>query len=473
MHPSISDKTNYINKAMKENYTIDRYRAFLERKKVSIPKAGFDVGEDEMNGYLFPFQKFCIKKALKSGKFALFENTGLGKTIQQLEWAEQICRRFPDRKVVIIAPLAVIGQTIAEGDKFGYKVSRIGDNDGPGIYITNYDQIDNLDASEYIGVVLDESSILKNFDGATKQLIIDTFAKTPYKLACTATPSPNDIMELGNHAEFLNVMSRNEMLAMYFVHDGGNTSAWRLKGHCEQAFWDFVSEWAVMIEKPSDIGFSDDGYILPPLHIVEDCIEIKKRDNGLLFNDMAVNATGYNDELRQTINERMDEVARIVNSSKDNFIVWIKQDIEGDILRKLIPDAVEVRGSEKPEDKERKLLGFGRNEFRVLVTKLKIAQFGLNYQNCHNQIFASLDFSFESTYQGIRRCYRFGQKDEVYITLICTDTMQNVRETIEKKQAAFEAMQRQMTAATNRNVHTVKSLKKSKGTQEMILPSFI
>lgn len=444
----------------------------METKKTAIPNSGFDVEEKDMNPSLFPFQAHCVKVALKCGKYALFENTGLGKTIQQLEWSWQV-HNHNGGDVIIIAPLAVVGQTIDEGCKFGYKVARVGDS-GDGIYITNYDQIPNIDASEYVGVVLDESSILKNFDGATKQLIIDTFKTMPYKLACTATPSPNDVMELGNHAEFLDVMSRNEMLAMYFIHDGGNTSSWRLKGHCEQMFWDFVSGWATMIEKPSDIGFSDDGYILPPLHLIEDHIETKKRDNWALFNDMAVNATNYNEELRQTVEERMDRVAEIVNSRPDdNFIIWIKQDKEGDILRSLIPDAVEVRGSERPDVKESKLLGFGKNEFRVLVTKLKIAQFGLNYQNCHNQIFASLDFSFESTYQGIRRCYRFGQSEEVNIILICTDTMQNVRETIQRKQDAFENMQRKMTAATNRNVSAKDKFKQTKGTVEMTIPQFI
>lgn len=440
-------------------------------KKTTIPESGFVVDESEMNPELFPFQKHCVKRALKCGKYALFENTGLGKTIQQLEWAAQIHRKVGG-DIVIIAPLAVVGQTIDEGHKFGYKVARVGDS-GDGIYITNYDQIPNLNVSDYIGVVLDESSILKNFDGATKQLIIDSFKGTPYKLACTATPSPNDVMELGNHAEFLDVMSRNEMLAMYFIHDGGNTSSWRLKGHCEQMFWDFVSDWATMIEKPSDIGYSDDGYILPPLHLIEDHIETAKRDNWALFNDMAVNATNYNEELRQTVEERMQRVAEIVNSSEDNFIIWIKQDKEGDILRSLIPDAIEVRGSERPEVKESKLLGFGRNEFRVLVTKLKIAQFGLNYQNCHNQIFASLDFSFESTYQGIRRCYRFGQTEEVNIILICTDTMQNVRETIQRKQEAFEDMQKKMTEATNRNISAKNKFHQTKGTVEMSIPQFI
>lgn len=452
---------------------IEEYRKFLETKKTSIPESGFKVDEKDLNPLLFPFQKHCVRRALKCGKYALFENTGLGKTIQQLEWGGQIVKN-KGGKVIIIAPLAVVGQTIEEGRKFGYKVYRVGESNDPGIYITNYDQIDNLCIADYMGVVLDESSILKNFDGATKQLIIDSFKNTPYKLACTATPSPNDVMELGNHAEFLDVMSRNEMLAMYFIHDGGNTSSWRLKGHCEQMFWDFVSDWATMIEKPSDIGFSDDGYILPPLHLIEDHIETAKRDDGLLFNDTAVNATNYNVELRQTVEERMNRVAEIVNSRKnDNFIVWIKQDAEGDILRQLIPDAVEVRGSEKPEVKEEKLLGFGQNKFRVLVTKLKIAQFGLNYQNCHNQIFASLDFSFESTYQGIRRCYRFGQTEEVNIILICTDTMQNVRETIQRKQEAFEDMQRKMTAATNRNISAKNKFKQTKGTQTMILPQFI
>lgn len=440
-------------------------------KKTTIPESGFVVEESEMNPELFPFQKHCVKRALKCGKYALFENTGLGKTIQQLEWASQIHRRVGG-DIVIIAPLAVVGQTIDEGRKFGYKVARVGDS-GDGIYITNYDQIPNLNVKDYVGVVLDESSILKNFDGATKQLIIDSFKGTPYKLACTATPSPNDVMELGNHAEFLDVMSRNEMLAMYFIHDGGNTSSWRLKGHCEQMFWDFVSDWATMIEKPSDIGFSDEGYILPPLHLIEDHIETAKRDNWALFNDMAVNATNYNEELRQTVEERMQRVAEIVNASEENFIIWIKQDKEGDILRSLIPDAVEVRGSERPEVKESKLLGFGRNEYRVLVTKLKIAQFGLNYQNCHNQIFASLDFSFESTYQGIRRCYRFGQTEEVNIILICTDTMQNVRETIQRKQEAFEDMQKKMTEATNRNISAKNKFHQTRGTVEMSIPQFI
>lgn len=301
--------------------------------------------------------------------------------------------------------------------------------------------------------MLDESSILKNFTGKTRNKLIAEFRSTPYKLCCTATPSPNDTTELCNHAEFLNVMSRNEMLAMYFVHDGSSTAEWRLKGHAEQMFWDFVSTWAVMLNKPSDIGFPDDGYDLPPLNVKNEIILTPKRDNGRLFNDTAVSATDYHKELRSTYKERLHRVAEIVNESAESFIVWIEHDDEGKLLRKLIPDAVEVKGSDKKEYKKEKLLGFGRGEFRVLVTKLKIAQFGLNYQKCHNQIFASLDFSFESTYQGIRRSCRFGQTNRVNIYLISTDTMGNVVDAFEAKQAAFKHMQEAMTKATCRNIN--------------------
>ncbi len=321
------------------------------------------------------------------------------------------------------------------------------------MYVTNYEQLENIDCSVFAGVVLDESSILKNFEGQTKKLIIDSFAKTPYKLACTATPSPNDPMELGNHAEFLDVMSRNEMLAMYFVHDGGETAKWRLKGHATKLFYQFVGSWAIMLNKPHDIGFTMDGYHLPNLNLLERQIVTAKRDNGILFNDAIISATNFNAELRFTRVERLDEVAKIVNESDENFIIWIKQNEEGDMLKKMIPDAVEVRGSDTPEYKEKMLLGFANNEFRVLITKTKIAQFGLNYQNCRNQVFASLDFSFEGLYQAIRRSYRFGQKNEVNIYLITTDTMSNVNEAINQKQKQFEIMQDEMSKAVNANLN--------------------
>lgn len=439
------------------------YYELLEQKKQSRIESGFNVSDDELSVHLFPFQKYCVKRALAVGRFAMFEDCGLGKTIQQLEWSQRVAEHT-NRPIIILAPLAVVGQTIQEGVKFGYKVNEINDNTeivGNGIYITNYDNMDNVDADAFAGVVIDESSILKNFTGKTRTELINKFMNTPYKLCCTATPSPNDTTELCNHAEFLNVMSRSEMLAMYFVHDGGSTSDWRLKGHAKEPFWDFVSTWAVMLNKPSDISFEDTGYVLPNLNIMEEIVETPKRDNGKLFNDTSVNATDFHKELRATCQLRLDRVVDIVNSKPDdNFIIWIGHDDEGKYLRERIPDAVEVKGSDKKEYKKEKLLGFGRGDFRILITKLKIAQFGLNYQNCHNQIYASLDFSFEATYQGIRRSYRFGQTDEVNIYIVIADTMGNVKESFEKKQSAFIEMQSAMTKAMCRNINNQIKLSK-------------
>lgn len=446
------------------------YQQFLQSKQTAVQNSGFDIEESELNPQLFPFQKYCVRRALKAGRFAMFEDCGLGKTLQQLEWARQVMMHI-NKPVLILAPLGVIGQTIQEGRRFGYDVAEISltvfDADlAPGIYITNYDSLENIDPELFGGVVLDESSILKNFTGKTRTALIEDFKRTPYKLCCTATPSPNDTTELCNHAEFLNVMTRNEMLAMYFVHDGGSTSDWRLKGHAKQAFWDFVSTWAVMLSKPGDIGFSNEGYDLPRLNVIEDYIETERRANGMLFNDIAVSATGYHQELRDTMPERMRLVADIVNESPENWIVWIGHDEEGKMLRELIPGSVEVKGSDTKQYKKDKLLGFGQNEFRVLITKLKIAQFGLNYQNCHNQIFASLDFSFEATYQGIRRSYRFGQEHEVNIHLVVTDTMQNVRKSFDEKQKAFVEMQEAMTKATNRNINNAIKLMETTSQKE-------
>lgn len=241
------------------------YLKFLEGKQKTHVLSGFNVNENELNGYMFPFQKFIVKRALKAGKYAIFADCGLGKTLMQLEWANQVNKKT-GKPVLVLAPLAVSGQTIKEGEKFGINVCKYDGGETP-IQISNYEQLDNIDCRKFAGVVLDESSILKNFEGQTKKLIIDSFENTPYKLACTATPSPNDPMELGNHAEFLDVMSRNEMLAMYFVHDGGETAKWRLKGHATKLFYQFVGSWAIMLNKPHDIGFEMEGYHLPCLNL--------------------------------------------------------------------------------------------------------------------------------------------------------------------------------------------------------------
>jgi hypothetical protein len=415
------------------------YEDFIKNKIKSVSYSGFET--DDINTNLFDFQRFIVKRALKAGKYAIFADCGLGKTLMQLSWAEAVARHT-GKRVLILAPLAVRAQTIAEGERFGVDMRSID--------VNNYEQIDNIDCSQYAGIVLDESSILKNFEGKTKVQIVESFKNTPYKLACTATPSPNDPMELGNHAEFLDVMGRNEMLAMYFVHDGGETAKWRLKGHAVDTFYRFVGSWSIMLSSPCDIGFAaNEGYSLPPLNLIERTVATDKRDNGQLFNETAISATNFNQELRLTKVSRLAEVVDIVNASDEPFIIWVKQNEEGEYLRNAIPDAVEVKGSDTTEQKESRLLGFARGEFRVLITKAKIAQFGMNFQNCRNQVFASLDFSFEGLYQSIRRSYRFGQKNEVNIYMITTDTMQNVVDSINRKQEQFKHMQKEMGKAVN------------------------
>jgi len=427
------------------------YQDFLLSKQKSHIFSGFDINESELNKSMFEFQKFIVKRALKAGKYAIFADCGLGKTLMQLEWANQV-NQHTGKPVLILAPLAVSGQTIKEGKKFHIDVCKYDGGNSP-IQISNYEQLENIDTSIFSGIVLDESSILKNFEGATKKLIIDLFVNTPYKLACTATPSPNDPMELGNHSEFLDVMSRNEMLAMYFVHDGGETAKWRLKGHATKLFYQFIGSWAIMLNKPQDIGFTMKGYDLPKLNLIEKQIKTPKRDNGSLFNDAIISATNFNQELRLTKDLRLKQVVDIVNSRPDeNFIIWIKQNEEGELLKSMIPEAIEVKGSDSNEWKEKNLLGFAENKFRILISKTKIASFGMNYQNCRNQIFASLDFSFEGLYQAIRRSYRFGQKNEVNIFLITTDTMANVKQSIDNKQKQFELMQDEMSKAINANI---------------------
>lgn len=429
------------------------YTQFLETKLKSHVHSGFDVGD--LNSNLFDFQKFIVKRALKAGKYAIFADCGLGKTLMQLEWAHQVHKQT-NKPVLILAPLAVKGQTITEAHKFNIPLD--------GIEINNYEQLDNIDAQKYAGIVLDESSILKNFTGVYKNKIIDSFRFTNYKLACTATPAPNDLNEIGNHSEFLDIMDANDMRMRWFVRDEGMNN-YRLKGHAEDDFYSWISSWASVLRSPNDLGYDSDGYNLPPLNYFEKQITTGKKNNGKLFNDASVNATDFNKELRLTLLPRIESVAEIVNNSKDNFIIWVNQNEEEEKIIELIPDAVAVRGSERTDIKESKLLGFAKGEFRVLVTKKKIAQFGLNYQNCNNQIFATLDFSFEGLYQAIRRSYRFGQKNKVNIYIITTDTMTNVIETINRKQQQFDDMMEQISTQVNSKIYGLKidyNLKQSK-----------
>lgn len=423
------------------------YQQFLESKQKNKVDSGFEIEPEKLNSNLFDFQRHIVSKGLKSGRFAIFADCGLGKTLMQLEWANQV-NKYTKKQVLILAPLAVAGQTIKEANKFGINCEKYKTNSSCGILISNYEQIENIDCSIFAGIVLDESSILKNFTGKYKNLLIERFKSTPYKLACTATPSPNDLNEIGNHSEFLNVLDAQDMRAKWFVRDEGMNN-YRLKGHAKNDFYGWISSWSVMLTKPQDLGFEATGYNLPKLNMFEKVIKTNLKENGKLFNDSSVNATDFNKELRITINSRFEEVSNIVNNSNEPFIIWVNQNEEEKKALELIPDAICVNGSETAESKEKKLLGFANGDYRVLITKKKIAQFGMNFQNCNNQIFASLDFSFEGLYQAIRRSYRFGQKKEVNIYIITTDTMENVIKSIEKKQNQFLEMQTEMNKYIN------------------------
>jgi hypothetical protein len=425
------------------------YTEFL-KQKVKVEKSkGFDIDPKELNSQLFPFQKHIVSKALKNGKYAIFANCGLGKSIMQIEFCHQV-NIHNNSKSIIVCPLAVSGQTIQEGIKFGYNIGKF--NSGADIEVCNYEQLDNVNIDSYECVVIDESSILKNFEGALKTKILNYFKNYKYKLCCTATPSPNDPMEIGNHSEFLDIMSRKEMLAMYFINDKSDTGKWRLKGHSVNLFYKFIGTWATMISHPKDLGFNDVGYDLPNLNLIERKIITNKRDNGRLFNDSSISATTFNAELKFTKIERLTDVIDIVNNSDEIFIIWVKQNEESEYLKKNIVGSVEVKGSDSAEYKEKTFLDFANSKIRVLITKTKIAQFGLNFQNCHNQIFASLDFSFEGLYQAIRRSYRFNQKHEVNIYLITTDTMENVINNIKIKQKKFEEMQSNIVEQLSSNM---------------------
>lgn len=433
------------------------YEEFLKTKKKSFIKSGFEVDESKLNSNLFDFQKYTVKTALNKGRFALFFDCGLGKTLMQLEWAHQVAIETC-KPVLILAPLAVLEQTILEGKKFGIEVQSYFDkNPEIMIDIINYDQIKNITVSEYSGVVLDESSILKGRDGKLSRLIIETFENTPYKLACTATPSPNDHMELGQHSEFLGAMSYLEMLAMFFVHDGGETSKWRLRKHAKDPFWNYVCTWSMACDNPSTIGFCNEGYNLPEVEFVEHIIPVENNTD-TLFGDVAVSATDLHKDLKRSFQKRIDKTAELVNNSDEQWIVWTLKNDEASELNKVLKDSVNVQGSDSAEFKAKHLNGFAKEEFQNLITKTSIASFGMNYQQCHNMVFTSYDFKFEAFYQAVRRCYRFGQKQKVKVHLLVPESQVNVRKTIlEKQNRHFEMIKEMSMYSANTDYKTSKS----------------
>jgi DNA modification methylase len=432
-----------------------KYKEFLETKRKSFIESGFEIEEKKLNKSLKDFQKFGVKVALRKGKFALFFDCGLGKTFCQLEWAKQV-KAKTKKPVLLLAPLAICQQTIDEGKKFGIEIDSFA-TDNLSNEINNYEQLKNINVSKYSGVVLDESSILKGRDGKISSMIIELFKNTPYKLCCTATPSPNDHMELGQHSEFLGGMSYLEMLAMFFVHDGGETSKWRLRKHAKDAFWKYVSSWSIAIDKPSTLGFNSDGYYLPEIEYIEHIIPVENTSNSL-FGDVAVSATELHKDLNRSFDLRIQKTIELVNSNDNQWIVWGLKNSETDTLAKLLPNSVNVQGSDKPEYKAKYLNGFANNEFKTLITKTSIASFGMNYQNCSQMVFMSYDFKFEAFYQAVRRCYRFGQKNKVVVHILIPESQTNVRATIlEKEKQHFERIKEMALYSAETNYKTAKS----------------
>lgn len=413
------------------------YESFLKCKEPKIKNVGFEPWE--INSNLFPFQRDLVNWAVRKGKAALWTGTGTGKTRMQLSWADQVAKHTGG-KVLILAPLAVSKQTQDEGLNIGIDVSR---QHGGQLVINNYEQIHNINPSDFVGVVLDESSMLKSFSSKYKNMVVEYFHRTPYKLCCSATPSPNDFTEIGNHAEFLNICSRSEMLSTFFVHDSGETQKWRLKGHAEIEFFKWLSTWAIMIINPSDIGYDNGGFDLPPLRMHEHIVESKKTD-GFLFTELAKTLNERRQARKESLDARCKLAADISKGSSDSWLYWCDLNYESTTLKNTVDDIVEVTGSDKNEIKEDRLLGFASGKYLKLVSKPKIAAMGLNLQICHNVVFVGLSDSFEAMYQAIRRCWRFGQKYPVDVHIIISEKEGNVLQNIKRKEAKAEKMLEQM-----------------------------
>lgn len=422
------------------------YAAFLASKAILDPPTGLTEIPD-LPSVLFPFQRDIVTWALKRGRAALFAGTGLGKSLMELSWGRAV-NASTQGDILHFAPLAVAAQMVREAEKFGIPARHVRSQSdiGPGINVTNYQKIDAFDLKQFSGVILDESSILKSETGHYRNELVEACHDIPFRLAATATPAPNDFMELGNHAEFLGIMSYSDMLATFFTHDGGETQKWRLKGHAENDFWRWMASWAVMLRKPSDLGYDDGAYLLPALHQIHHTVTAPMAIDDLVG--------GRASTLQERIKARRDSVedrvsfAAAMTPADRPFVWWCNLNAESEGLTKAIPGAVEVRGSDKEDVKERKLIDFSEGRIRVLVTKPAIAGFGMNWQHCADTGFVGLNDSFEQIYQAVRRFYRFGQQNEVTAHFIAAETEGAVVANLKRKEADADRMAAAMVLHT-------------------------
>jgi len=420
----------------------DDYIQFLTRKAITDPMTGLAT-VPPLPACLFPHQRDIVAWALRRGRAALFAGTGLGKSLMELAWAQAV-HTETGKDILHLAPLAVSNQMAREAEKFGIAAHVVASQSdcGPGTNITNYQKLDHFDLSRFGGVILDESSILKSTDGHYRTKLIAACQSIPFRLAATATPAPNDFMELGNHAEFLGIMSYTDMLATFFAHDGGDTQKWRLKGHAENEFWKWMASWAVMLRKPSDLGYPNDGYDLPPLNFVSHTVSVDyapNMDTGMLFPVQAETLQERIAARRATVADRCALAASITPTDRP-FVWWCNLNAESELLTKLIPGAVETKGSDSDEVKERKLSDFSECRTRVLVTKAGVAGFGMNWQHCADTGFVGLNDSFEQFYQAVRRFWRFGQTQPVTAHIIASELEGATVANIRRKEADADRM---------------------------------
>lgn len=434
------------------NERLAEYRRFIADRAVSAGRHGF--APKPINDAAKTHQIAVMEFALNKGRSAAFLDTGLGKSFIELEFARQ-CADETGKPSLILTPLAVAGQMVREGQKFGIDARQIREQSevGAGTMVANYERLPKLDPAAFGAVVLDESSILKSYAGRTRAMIQEAFEGTHYKLAATATPSPNDHTELGNHAEFLGVMRQQEMLSKWFINDTSTASQeWRLKGHAQGDFWQWVASWARCATLPSDLGGDDTGYVLPEIdrrihEVAADRMESVAP--GMMFRVPQMSATSFHEEKRLTLRQRCEKAAELATRDKP-VTVWCETNDESDLLAKLIPDAIEVHGSLDADEKERRLLGFADGQYRVMVTKPKLAGFGVNWQHCAHAVFASISFSYEQHYQAIRRSHRFGQTRRVRNDVVISDTEASIWNVINEKSAKHDEMKRRMADAMRR-----------------------
>lgn len=458
------------------------YRDLLERKRVAFEPRGIEP--PSLNAAMFPHQASVTEFLLRAGCGAAFLDTGLGKSLIALEWG-RIIAAHAGKPVLMLAPLAVGQQHAREAGKFGIEAAYLREPTGkalPPVVITNYERIHLWRPGDFAGVVLDESSILKSFAGKTKQALLEAFNATPYRLACTATPAPNDHMELGNHGEFLGIMPSNEMLSRWFITDQTQMGRYRLKKPAVKSFWDWVASWSRCVSQPSDIGHSDEGFVLPEMiernHIVAADLTIdagiSKGGQVMMFRAPEMSATSVHREKKLTLEGRADAIAAVAAAeSNEPWIVWVDTDAEADAMLARMPDAIEVRGSMKPEMKESRLVAFSDGNERVLITKPSIAGFGLNWQHCARMGFVSRNFSYEAYYQAVRRSWRFGQRRPVHVHSAMASTEQPILEAYLRKAGDHEGMKTEMRGAMTRAMRTHRIFEDYQPVANVALPEWL